>query len=220
MTDYFMQVSDYVEGRLSSADKKAFETEMSYNEELRRAVENNDVMDLTLGMLWEDDARQVAERAHKEFGETNEETQGSQKQDANIFSFKKGLAVAASLAALLIIGYLIVQNVNNPNPKLYAEFYSPYMGDQSRGSNTNSFTALCDQGHFLMDNEQFSEAIEAFKKSIESNEDCMQKSQWYLSLSYLRNREEHERDLLLQEIVNSKNHEYNTIAKKLVARLK
>jgi len=98
MTEYFMQEGDYIEGRLSETAKQAFETEMSTNQELKRAVDNYDVMDKALDMLWEDDARSVAMEANIAAKESELGDMPVEKKEANVLSLKRLMAVAASVA--------------------------------------------------------------------------------------------------------------------------
>lgn len=216
MTDYFIQIGDYTQGKLTKAAKQAFEMEMSSNEELRRAVENHDIMDKALDFMWEEDARKVAMEAHETVVENSADSDTNQKKETKTISLSKRLtAIAASFAILLVAGFLMMQNLINKPAKLYAEFYVPYMGSQPRGDNSASSLALCEQGHSLMENEQIEKAIETFKTSIQNNEACVQKSQWYLSLCYLNQNNIEQRDSLINVILSTANHDYLSQAKDL-----
>ena len=72
--------------------------------------------------------------------------------------------------------------------------------------------SLCNQGHKLMQERKLIAAKEAFLKSLKIKNDCTAKSQWYLSLIYLKTEEEFKRDSLLMTIIENKSHPYKTKA--------
>jgi len=223
MTDYFTQVSDYVEGRLSPSAIEAFEAELIKNEELQQAVDNHDVMDLALDMLWEDDARLVAERALKEAEQPNVVTESTQKKEAKIFPLKKALAVAASLAVLVVIGYIMMNNLGPAQEQLYAAHkLNPLDLDIIKGatkgvSQSNHELNLVDQAHVLIDNKKYSEASQILETI--RDEEQIEKAQYLLVLAYLMQDDSKKRDSVLSRILGSQKHLYKKKAQDLSADL-
>lgn len=69
--DYFEQIDDYLNDKLSNEEKQAFEHEMNQNESLKKAVEDHPVAKEVIDRLLEADIRATVE-AHNSVNETEE----------------------------------------------------------------------------------------------------------------------------------------------------
>lgn len=220
MIDFYTQVGKYLDGHLSEADRLTFETELNTNEELRHAVENHDVMEGVLDMLWEDDAREVAMKARESAEEIDLGDEVVDKKPNKLISIRKFMSYAASLVALVMVGFLLMQQLNSSTNVLYAASYTEFQSTVKRGVNDNlSNLSLCDKGHALMDTEEFNLAIETFKNSLLTEDSCYEKSQWYLTLCYLKLDQVELRDSMLNVITANTSHKYIDIANKLSKKL-
>lgn len=99
MTDYFDLIDDYMDDALSSEDKSSFEAAMATDIKLTHAVENYTLIKKLSSSLIEDEVRQQIEKL-------KDGKQGKKEVSKNI-PFKKYMAVAASVAVLILCTYLI-----------------------------------------------------------------------------------------------------------------
>jgi len=209
MTDYFEHIGDYKSGKLTGEALLAFEKELAVNQELKAAVSNHDVLDELLDLMWEEDVRKVM---------VEEKTE----KKASFFRLRNMLLIAASILALIVCAWLIQSQLSNQHEKLYTEYYAPFIDvNVARGENNEPQELTpCNLGHFYMDEGRYEEAKEVFLSDLSKvNYDCTEKSQWYLSLYYLKFEQELERDELLEKIINSPDHVYYDKALKLRGEL-
>lgn len=205
MIDLFEHIGDYITGKLTDKDLAAFEKELAVNQELQTAVSNHDVVDELLDLLWEEDVREVMVEENAE-------------KKASFFNLRNMLLIAASMAALLVCVWLIQSQFSNQHEKLYSEYYAPFIdANIVRGEHSEPQDLTpCNLGHYYMDEGRYEEAKEVFVSDLSKvNHDCTDKSQWYLSLYYLKFKQDQERDELLEKIASNSGHVYYDKALKL-----
>jgi len=198
--------------------KVSFENELAKNEELRKAVDNHDVVEDMMDLMWEDEIRRVMKDGGEEAEVDHFERKGS-----TLFSLKSLLAIAASLIAL-IAAFTLMQKVNKSmsGPELFASHYSPFIETNiTRGEEGTPINLSdCDLGHYHMEAGEYEKAKDLFMGNLVNGPNgCSEKSEWYLCLHYLRIENIVERDKLLDKILNNPKHRYHQKALKLQADL-
>lgn len=219
MIDFYEHIEDYINDTLSEADLAAFKKQLDQDDELVRAVENFGVVDEALGLLVEEDIRGVI--AGLERGEGIKNTSKSLQKTPGYKSYLLWLFFASCLALFAYLyKSLSENNTSSQNDILYASYYSEYMSPEVRGdSNQTPTLTLCNQGHKLMQEEKLSDAKAVFLQSLKVEDNCTDKSQWYLALIYLSEDNRASLDSLLNIIVTDQASPYNARALKLSKEL-
>jgi len=220
MTDFFEHISAYKAGKLQGEDLKAFEAELNSNKELQAAVDNHDVVEELLDLMWEDEVRDVVSNIPED--QVSETASLTTKPEAKTRSLKRFLPIAAAVLTLLAVGFLFRDNLSAPsNDELFVKHMSAYMGQTVRGDETlDKEISECDRGHYYLDSGDVETAKSIFENNLALSPDtCTNKSEWYLSLIYLKTGKESERNNLLQKILNNNSHPYYEKAVKLQADL-
>ena len=221
MTEFYEHIGDYIGGQLTGDDLISFEQELAVNKELQEAVENHDIVEELLDLMWEEEARKVLDEAPIE--ETIPSKPSLNIKETKTRSLRRFVPLAAALLVLLAVGFLFKDHFKAPlsNEQLFAKHYSEYMGQTVRGEEaTDSEISICDQGHYYLDKGDITTAKKLFLLAVNQKANsCTQKSYWYLCLIYLKEGNEKERDGLLRSMVNNKQHNYHSKAVKLQADL-
>ncbi len=226
MTNFYGHIGTYKAGQLTGDDLRSFEKELAVNKELREAVENHDVVEELLDLLWEDEARRVVEDSQIEItnssqiGDSSADTLIATEPEAKTRKLKRFIPLAAVLLVLLAVGFMFKDHFSTPltREELFAKHYSPYMGETVRGVESEDMDIRrCDQGHYYLDEKDIPTAKFLFEYDVNQRaHNCTEKAQWYLSLIYLL--EGNDRDMygLLDRIANDPNHTYRSNAIKLL----
>ena len=174
MMDYFDNIDDYLNDRLSPEQKAMFDQELKNNQELARAVDNHDVVSSALELMLEEDIRSQM---------TSDMPGGADVKPA------PWKTVAVIIVAIFILLFILnrYQNQQVDEDRLYAAHFKPYIMHGDRGStSTLEGIAKCYQGHYYMTASDLDQAIIALEQSINENESCADKSHWLLGLTYLK----------------------------------
>ena len=214
MTDYFIQVGDYINGRLSESAKQAFEDELSKNEELKQAVENHDVMEGVLDMVWEDDAREVAEKARSTAEEIKFDVEPDLKGEAKVIPMRRLLTAAAGFVALMISGIFLFQDKSiSQNDILFS--HQIQLGPQTeiRGSDGKDETNSLWNAHKQVEEGQYLKAIPILKKLSNTSQDVSKdKAQYLLAFAYFANNDKDDFEETIDEILKTPDHSFKAKA--------
>lgn len=209
MMDYYEHIEDYINGNLSEDDMAAFKEQLDQDDELAQAVENFRVVDEALGILVEDDIRGfIAALEHEEDVTPSEPI----KKTPGYKSYLFWLLFVSSIAlfAYLYKSYYKI-NEGSRNDMLFATYYSDYLSPEVRGDSNQAPTLnLCNQGHKLMQEEKLEAAKAVFLESLQVENDCTDKSQWYLTLIYLKEGDQAAVDSLLNIMIEDKESPYKS----------
>lgn len=209
MNDYYEQIGDYINGSLAGEELTAFQKALDQDVDLQKAVDNHPIVERSLELLIEEDIRGV-------IGKIDIPTEAPEEVKAY---GARNYVIGLLIAILLGIGAFLYNQNQEVNPEvLYAQFYSDYISPEVRGNETKDLS-LCDQGHSLLQNSNYSAAKTIFQKGITINDRCNDKSQWYLSLIYLREDSIAEAKKLLGQIINEPDNIYRTKAQELLQLL-
>lgn len=213
MIDYYQQIGAYLEGKLTREERSAFELAMSNDPALKEALSNHDVVNEALDHLVEEDIRSTIKKLdHAESSDTIEQKQSPR------YGIITYLLFALGLGLLAIMAYFIKKQRIAPASELYATYYAPFLSPTERGDE-NKTLSLCDEGHAAMEKSNLDDAKRLLVIAADSNNDCTDKAQWYLSLIYLFEEEKVKRDSLLELIIRDNNSIYQKRANSLVQDL-
>ncbi len=206
MIDFYEHIGDFLSSKLSDEDRILFERAMEEDPELRKAVDNHNIVEEALELLIEDDIRSVIKNLKTD----------SPVQKSTYLGFKTYLLVAGIMLLLALLAYIIKQNSKPDVEILYAQYFSDYVEPNTRGEilPTSELT-VCDQGHKLMFHKNYPEAAVILESAAQIENDCTDKSQWYLSLLYLLEKKEDKLDSLLLLIQEDEISPYHNNAIKL-----
>ncbi len=202
MIDFYEHIGAYKNGKLEGDMLKLFETELSKNPELRAAVDNHDVVEELMDLMYEDELRSVLNEESKDAipTQTIDATENVKK-----LPYLRWMTIAASLAAVIAIGFLFKDQFSTPsNEDLFAKHMSAYMGNVVRGDalEDDSISA-CDKGHYFLDKGNVEKAKELFIADLRNQpNECTDKTEWYLCLIYLKTGDVIQRDDFLNSIIS------------------
>ncbi len=219
MMDFYEHIREYLEGSLSESDMAAFKEQLDQDDELARAVENFGVVDEALGLLVEEGIRGVI--VGLERGDEDIMSLEPIQKTPGYKSYLLWLLFASCLALFAYLYKSLKQDSSSTqNDILYAAYYSDYMSPEVRGnSNQEPTLTLCNQGHRLMQEEKLNDAKAVFLQSLKVEDNCTDKSQWYLALIYLSEDNGTSLDSLLNIIVPDQTSPYHAKALKLSKEL-
>ena len=220
MIDFYEHIGAYITGKLEGELLASFEAELGKDAELRAAVDNHDVVEELLDLMYEDELRGVL---NEESGDVIQKIEPIKK--VKKLPYLRWMSVAAGIAAIIAVGFLFKDQLSIPsNEDLFAKHMSPYMGTTVRGNEIDDDTiAACDQGHYFLDQGDVDKARALFIDDLKNDAtNCNDKSEWYLCLIYLKSGDELNRDRILNKIIQSgkTTNSYYDKALKLQADLK
>ena len=199
MKDFFEHIGEYLSNKLSDEDRLAFEQAMKEDPELASAVDNHSIVDESLDILLEDDIRGVINGLQFNSG----------AEPNNYMGIKTYLILAGIMLLLAALAYFIKQKREPDHQILYAQYYSEYIDLDVRGdSNSNKPLSACEEGHSLMQDAKYDEARSILDSSARQQDECTDKSQWYLSLILLLENNSEGLDSLLNIIKSDRNSPY------------
>ena len=178
--DYFEQIDDYLNSRLSADQEALFEQELNNNEALAKAVDNHDLVSAALDMMLEDDIRAQMKP------EMSSNADERHADEVTSFPWKW---IALILTTIFVLLFILnrYQNQQVDHEHLYAINFKPYIAPGDRGTTDVLQDApKCDQGHYLMTRAEITQAIELLEQSIQENESCADKARWLLALAHLK----------------------------------
>jgi len=120
------KMDNYLKGRLSAAERQAFEAELSANEALRSEFETHKQLVQAVEM---EGVQQLLNHLHEKHFAEQVSHQAGQKGRTVVFRPRRtwaGLAAAASVALLLALGWWWQQPASQQ--ALYDQYYSPAIG--------------------------------------------------------------------------------------------
>lgn len=109
MKDFFEQIEDYLEGRLSEEDKVTFEKEMSQNPQLKQAVNDYDILGMIGDALIEEEVKKSVEQVLEEEDRKTE--------------YRKYIKWIIAIVALCLIGLIGKQYLIPPPQPSYADLF-------------------------------------------------------------------------------------------------
>lgn len=208
MFDNYKKIEAYLSGEMSEEEKKFFEREMSTDEELRAVVESKDVYYLIADELINQDVSNIIIK----YQQVNN-------------SRSKLLRIMFIAIALLVISSFIYYNLTRPSKgkRIFAEVYSPPMGNTIRGEKADITTTKkdCFLAHEKLDMGDTDEAIVLFKKGMKDSDLlCREKSFYYLGLISVFNNEFKSAESYLNKVLLAEESGYEEKAMKLLEIIK
>lgn len=205
------KIDRYLNGSMTDEEKAAFNSKMAKDSELREEVE------LQRSIIKAVRKEQLGKIIQKE-----EKRISKQKSIRKLVISIGSFALAASVLGFFYVGYL--NNCEDLATRYYAEYtYSPI---PSRGgenllltkSDSIFFSALheFESGNNKLAISQLEALNESDSEMLAASEQAVK---WYLSLAWLKNGEKKKARILLQEIANTSNSEFNLKAKELLKEL-
>lgn len=155
----FEKIEGYLQGTLTPADRKRFEAEMKKNEELREEVALHRQL---ISSIETESVRQLLEQIHEENFE--KETPVVSIRHRRAYTF---IAVAASLALLILSGWWYINLQVSQPASLYASYFSPAAGLPTTLSHTNN--ARFSEGMISYKLEEYAEAREWWQPLLQAD---------------------------------------------------
>lgn len=227
--EYIDRAEKYLRGELTANEASAFESELSSNESLRETLQF--VRDVRTGIAI-NTVRSLKSQLQKGEGKKNRRY--------------KWLAIAASLALIATVSYLIVNQMRSVDTKaIYNELYSPYpnvIAPANRSGSTSGIEGLklYEQGNYkaalevLSDHEKndtinfyMAQALLAtgsdaralaYFSSIDHTSKFSNAAHWYEALIYLKQQQKGKAIEKLDRIIDA-NNAYSDKARKVKALL-
>lgn len=173
MFDDYSKIEDYLEGKLSDADKTAFESKLASDNELQKVVENHSLYNVIADEIINDELSKKIK-----------------KKQALLKAKKKPFPIYGYFllfAAAVAIGFLIPKLLKKTTKgeKIFAAVYTPPMGSSVRGEEGLETGKIkpCFLGHQQLENGKVEQAESSFKASLnDSDLMCKEKSLYYLAL--------------------------------------
>ena len=201
--DTYERIEKYLNGALSSEEKKAFENELNNNNLLKEEVDLHREVAETLKGEKIHEFRNVLKKVDSEWTT-------SQPKKNNVFSIrvKKMAALAATILLLVIASYpFIFQGVDNSNEALFADNFEPYkmILNQRSISDNDAETALLNEAIIAYDNKNYKEASTAFQE-LQSNNIDLIALRFYTGLSELGEGNSDNSINIFKEILDTPDH--------------
>ena len=208
MIDFFNQIEDYKQNRLSDDHQILFEEEMAKNATLKDAVANHSIVMEALDLLLEDSIRSEIKSLEAENLISNQRSTRSFKSSLSLI-----LALIILISSWLYFILQVSKNKRRNYEDLYATHFIEFIPSRTRGpSGVLSFDGsvnMVDTGHRLMSEGQIQLARIQFEKILEDTPGIgREKAEWLLSLCYLYEGESVKADSLLSVILANENHTY------------
>ena len=155
----FEKIEEYLQGTLTSAERERFEVEMNENEELREEVA---LQKQLMSSIETESVRQLLEQIHAENFERETPVVSIRHRRAHSF-----IAVAASLALLILSGWWYIDSRATQPASLYATYFSPAAGLPTTLSYTNN--GRFSEGMISYKLEEYAEAREWWQPLLQAD---------------------------------------------------
>ncbi len=187
--EQFERVEAYLENRLSDAERRSFEREMSTNAELKSEVEAQQKMRLGLRAL----------AIEKQINEARQRTQSSPKTTiVKKLNSIQSWGLAASVAVMLGAGWLVWENNKTP-------------GEAER--RTMAEKEMTDVQYKSMP----LDSLQNITKNAESAK-AREKAEWYVALAYMHQGQKDKAKAILTQISDNPQHSYQQKAEELLKK--
>lgn len=208
MFDPYSKVDDFINNKLAEKELTAFKDVLATDSELRTVVENHRIYSaIAEGVIDYNISKTIVSVQNKAKIRT--------RTIVAVLFF-------VFLVSMVTVFILSANGKKKYRSELYAEYYSPPMGNINRGVyNVDSLSEFCDRGHWQLDKGLLSKAKVSFLSSISSEEGvCKEKSLFYLSLIAIIEDEPKSKIIsYLNEIQEGETTGYEVKAKALVDKL-
>lgn len=203
--DYYEQIEDYRENRLSADERANFENEMSADPDLKEAVELFPLIIETLTAASQDNAWKVLDQAqHRETWVV------SLKGKSNIRYLFSNKVVAYAISAVLLVLVVMIPVWNSimhePDPgEIYASFYQKYPNLESvrgDGDELDAISQARNDAYTAYDLEDYPAFI-SYITSLPQGYSREGVDQFYLGISYLEEEQWQEAIVAFQKVSNS-----------------
>lgn len=205
------EIDRYLEGSMTDEEREAFDSRMTKDPELFKEVE-----------LQRSIIKAVRRERLEKIIQKEEEKITKKGKIRKLVISVGSFALAASLLGFFYIGYL--NDCKNIANRYYAAYtYTPI---PSRGVETLPLTKSdsifldavrqMESGHNKLAIIQLENLNNTSAEMLVASDQAIK---WYLSLAYLKNGEKKKARILLQEIANTSNSEFNIKAKELLKEL-
>lgn len=196
-------IEKYLHGKLDAPELESFENRLKADQTF--AEEVNDYKGIIVG---------IDEYGRDRFSATvagwEQEVKGpSKKKEGKVVSFKNYLAMAASLALLLISGYFLFFNQSNES-RLFAQYFQPYENITSARSDDQGAQLLQD-GMSAYDIKDYDQAIVPLKNYLQSNQ-ADPTTLFYLGEAYLANDQPEQAESQYLKLLQQENHVFTETA--------
>lgn len=186
------RIEKYLLGELSSSERKIFEEELTEDKLLKEEVENYRIL---MDAVEKQSMQEMVDEFHSEMKyDISEESRKS---------WVKYLAVAASLAAVLIAGFLLL----NPsgNDKLYTKYYEVDPGLPTLMGETDNYSFM--EGMVYYKSEDYKDALYTWEPLLSASpqNDTLN---YYIGMAHL-NREEYDKAFSSLSVVNPSSEFYS-----------
>ena len=177
MFDEFSKIEAYVNGRLTASETREFEQAMDNDKELRIIVENHELYSVVADEIINENISRLITK-----------NQGA-LQDSSKSAITK-LIFGLILVSLITIVYFLMNRGSNGD-NLYAEFYSPPMGNTVRGDQENNDDlAPCYEAHHKLEEGDVDGAKLLFIEAQKADDLlCREKAFYYMGLIYVKDND-------------------------------
>lgn len=199
----FETMENYINGRMTAEEQQSFERELSSNPELREEVEMHRRL---VNSIETESVRQMLEQIHTENFAREETPVVSMRSRSRYFP----LAIAASLALLILAGWWVFSLQSSQPEALYAAYFSPAEGlPTTLGYADNAqFT----EGMISYKLGEYAEALDYWQPLL-SNDPANDTLNYYGGLAYLAGEQPEKAITLLDKVAANENSGYNTDAR-------
>lgn len=208
MFDNYTKIEAYLNGKMSEEDKELFEQAMDNDNELEAVVKNKEVYDSV--------ADEILNQEISEIIKKNQAETSSHSKRNNL------IAIAFSLVVSCFI-YFVIKTKGSKGERIFAQVYSPPMGNVLRGENGNDsgMKKDCFLAHDKLDMGDIDSAFSLFKKGIKDSDIlCKEKSYYYLGLISVKESKLDDAEIYLNKVMQSGASGYEGKAKKLLDLIK
>ena len=199
----FETMENYINGRMTAEEQQSFERELSSNSELREEVEMHRQL---VSSIETESVRQMLEQIHDENFAREETPLVSMRSRSRYFP----LAIAASIALLILAGWWVFSLQSSQPEALYAAYFTPAEGlPTTLGYADNAQFA---EGMISYKLGAYAEALDYWKPLL-SADPANDTLNYYSGLAYLASEQPDQAIAYLDKVVENESSGYNTDAR-------
>lgn len=192
---YYDQIEAYLSNSMTLEQKEVFEKDMSKEPDLKRAVFNHVLANEALGLTIED---RIAGKLKKLELDRNI----GQEKSAPQITWRKRLAIAASVLLLILAGMFIWSNQNYSNQSLAANLYAESTIPTVR--NDGETNQNLNQGILAFNQKDYDTAIAALSE-ITSKDIAYKEAEYILAHAYWHKRDDAKANYYFSSLLNEEN---------------
>lgn len=199
----FETMENYINGRMTAEEQQSFEREMSSNPELREEVEMHRKL---VSSIETESVRQMLEQIHEENFSENEAPVVPMRSRSRYFP----LAIAASVALLILAGWWVFSLQSSQPEALYAAYFSPAEGLPTTLGYTDN--AQFAEGMISYKLGDYAEALDYWQPLL-SADPANDTLNYFSGLAYLAGEQPEQAITYLDKVVENETSDYQTDAR-------